>query len=96
MRCATPQSFWVSPSPGGGSLVEVVGLSLGVDGAACTGSEYVVVTQTEFDQATVSPFRLSNDEAASIASAVLLVWAIAWGVRVLVRVLRDSDSPAEE
>lgn len=86
----------MSPSSGGGSLVEVVGLSLGVEGGSCGGSEYVVVTQAEFDQATVSPFRLSPDEAASIASAVLLLWGIAWGIRMVVRVIREADPAPDD
>lgn len=96
MRCATPVTFWAFDTPSGASVVQVDGLAISAEGATCTGSQYVVVTQAEFDNATVSPFRLSNDEASSLASAVLLLWGMAWGIRMVIRVLRESDPAPDE
>lgn len=92
MRCAVPATFWAYAASDGASLVQVDGLVVGAEGAGCTGSQYVVVTQAEFDAATVSPFRLSLDEAGAISAAILGVWAIGWAIRTLVRVLRHVDA----
>jgi hypothetical protein len=91
MRCATPVQFWAFSSASGSTRLSVPGLSVGAEGATCTGSQYIVLSQTEFDQFTVSPFRLSLDEASAISGAILLCWAAGWGVRMIVRVLRDSS-----
>lgn len=96
MRCATPVTFWAAATSGGSPTVQVDALSVGPEGATCTGSQYVVVTQAEFDYATVSPFRLSNDEASSLASAVLLLWGLAFGIRMVIRVLRESDPTPDD
>lgn len=96
MRCGSSVTFWASDTPSGTPLIEVEGIALGSEGVACTGTQYVVMNQAEFDQATVSPFRLSMAEASALSSAVLLVWAVAWGIRTAVRVIRDSDPAPDE
>lgn len=43
------------------------------------------------------PFDLSMEDAALISGAVLLVWTVAWGFRVLIRVLNvDSKTSTSE
>lgn len=96
MRCATSINFWAFDNSAGSSLVEVEGIALGSEGVACTGSQYVVMTQAEFDQATVSPFRLSVADASLLSGAVLLIWALAWGFRMAIRVVREADPASEE
>lgn len=41
---------------------------------------------------------LSIEEGAAISSAILLIWAIGWGFRVLIQVLRhtDGNQPKED
>lgn len=95
MRCASPVTFWAYTTATGSTRVQVEGLTVTEEGATCTGSQYVVVTQTEFDAATVSPFRLDLDQAAAISGAILAVWAAGWAIRTLVRVLRHTDSTQE-
>jgi hypothetical protein len=59
--------------------------------AACTVTLALDIT-TPF-------FALAAEDGAAIAGAVLAVWAVAYGIRVLVRVLRDSDGnnqPSED
>lgn len=92
MRCASPVTFWAYTTATGSTRVQVDGLTVSEEGATCTGSQYVVVTQAEFDAATVSPFRLDPDQAAAIAGAVILVWSVGWSIRTLVRVLRHTDT----
>lgn len=44
-------------------------------------------------QLDVPPFNLSLEEGAVIAGAILAVWVVAWGFRVLIRTLNvDGDS----
>lgn len=50
---------------------------------ACT-----VTVQHEFAFPVLS---LSPEEGASISGAVLLIWAVGWGFRVLIQTLRNTD-----
>lgn len=44
-------------------------------------------------QLDVPPFNLSLEEGAVIAGAILAVWVLGWGFRVLIRTLNvDGDS----
>lgn len=92
MRCASPVTFWGFTTSTGSTRVQVQGLTTGAEGATCTGSQYVVLTQAEFDNATVSPFRLSLDEASGISGGILLLWAVGWGIRTVIRTLKHSDT----
>ncbi len=42
---------------------------------------------------SVPPFDLSTEDAALISAAVIAVWALAWGFRMLVRTVRTTDTP---
>lgn len=66
------------------------GVVPGPDG--CPGDAYVALSPVEFDHYMVSPFKLSMGDAGLISSAVVLLWAVGFGFRVLIRVLRESDS----
>lgn len=50
---------------------------------ACT-----VTVQHEFALPVLS---LSAEEGAAISGAVLLIWAVGWGCRVLIQTLRNTD-----
>ena len=50
---------------------------------ACT-----VTVQHEFALPVLS---LSAEEGAAISGAVLLIWAVGWGFRVLIQTLRNTD-----
>lgn len=43
-------------------------------------------------------FQLTPEQGAAIASAVLAVWAVGWGFRTLIRMVRhsDGDQPTTE
>lgn len=70
-------------------------LSLAPDGAVCGPSDLVAVTSEEVAQFSNSPFNLTVDEGAQVGGAVLLVWAAAFGIRVLARLFLDRSSGAE-
>lgn len=62
---------------------------------ACPLGEYVAVSQLEYDQwmqAGVSPFEVSVAEAGPICGAILMLWALAFGIRWAIRALRNTDS----
>jgi len=54
----------------------------------CTG--YVLLTVSEADLVLSSPFRLTAEQGASIGVAIGAVWALAWGIRVLLRLLQPD------
>lgn len=57
----------------------------------CTGSEFVLLTQSELDLYTASPFRLSVSDGAALSGAILAVWVAAFYWRALIRaVFGDS------
>jgi hypothetical protein len=39
----------------------------------------------------VSPFQLSLVEAGAFVTAILGVWAVGYGFRMVIRAIRDSD-----
>lgn len=66
-----------------------------IDAPSCTSGQYVLLTSSEFEAqvSSLNPLtHLSAADGASIASAVLAVWAIGWAFRVLIRTLSISDS----
>lgn len=54
--------------------------------------DYVLLTQTEFQQISTNPLHLSVEDATLITPAILLCWAAGWGIRQIVLVIRKSDS----
>jgi len=59
----------------------------------CTG--YVLVTPAEYATLMANPFLLSLEDGALIGGAIAAVWASAWCVRQLARMLQ-LDGAAEE
>jgi hypothetical protein len=60
---------------------------------SCTGSQFVLLTQSELDFYTVSPFRLSVADGAAVSGLIIAVWVAAFYWRALVRALfSDADS----
>ena len=55
-------------------------------------------TVTVVHELSLPPLQLSADEGAVIASAILAIWAIGWGFRVLIHTLKhtDGNSTSEE
>lgn len=51
-------------------------------------SDCLVVVRHEF---ALPILNLSMVEAAEISSAILLVWAVGFGIRVLIQTLKNSD-----
>lgn len=48
-------------------------------------------TVTVVHELSLPPLQLTPAEGAQIASAILAVWAVAWGFRTLIRHLKTSD-----
>lgn len=93
MRCGTVSTFYAFTTASGTTRKVVNALDLSAEGATCTGSQYVVMNQAEFDTLTASPFRLTVQEGGAISGAILLAWAAGWGIRQVTRVLTHTDTP---
>lgn len=48
-------------------------------------------TVTVVHELSLPPLQLDAAGGAAIASAVLVIWAIGWGFRVLIQTLRNTD-----
>lgn len=60
----------------------------------CTGSQFVLLTQSELDLYTASPFRLSVADGAAVSGLIIAVWVAAHYWRALTRALfSDGDQP---
>lgn len=90
MRCATPTTIYAFTGTGL-ARGTYAGLTIGAETTSCTANQLIVLTQSQFDQGVVSPFRLTVAEGGAISGAILLLWALAFGVRQIVRMLRESD-----
>lgn len=53
-------------------------------------------TVTVVHELSLPPLQLTAEQGALISSAVLLVWVVGWGVRMLVQLIRSSDSESTE
>lgn len=53
-------------------------------------------TITVQHELSLPPLQLSAAEGASIAGAILAVWAIGWGIRMLIQTLKISDGIQSE
>lgn len=61
--------------------------------ALCSSSSLRLYTQTELDLLTASPFHLSVADGFAISGAIVTLWAIAFGWRVIASSLRHGSSP---
>lgn len=60
----------------------------------CAGSQFVLLTQSELDFYTASPFRLSVADGAAVSGLIIAVWVAAHYWRVMSRALfSDGDQP---
>lgn len=48
-------------------------------------------TVTVVHELSLPPLQLSLEDGGAIAGAVLAVWAVGWGVRVVIQTLRHTD-----
>lgn len=59
----------------------------------------VVLTPAEYGAMSLAPFQLDTQAAGEIALAILVVWAVGWGFRMLIRALHlgssGSSGPSE-
>lgn len=53
-------------------------------------------TVTVVHELSLPPLQLTAAEGALIASAILAVWAVGWGIRVLIQTLKSSDGNQSE
>lgn len=47
-------------------------------------------TVTVVHELSIPPLQLSPAEASQIAAPILVLWAIAWGVRQVIRLIRET------
>jgi len=59
---------------------------------SCTGSQFVLLTQSELDFYTASPFRMSVADGAVLSGLIVGVWVAAFICRALVRSLFNDGS----
>jgi hypothetical protein len=57
---------------------------------SCTGSQFVLLTQSELDLYTASPFRLSVADGAVLSFLIIGVWVTALAFRSMVKVVRSD------
>ena len=72
-------------------VVSGASLSLAPEGATCAPTDLVALTLGEAAAFANSPLNLTVDEGAQIGGAVLLVWAAAWAIRTLVRLMAPDE-----
>lgn len=48
-------------------------------------------TVTVIHELSLPPLQLTTEEGALIASAILAIWGLAWGIRVLIQTLKFTD-----
>lgn len=53
-------------------------------------------TVTVIHELSLPPLQLDAAGGAAIASAILAIWAIGWGFRVLIQVLKNTDGNSTE
>lgn len=53
-------------------------------------------TVTVVHELSLPPLQLDAAGGASIASAILAIWALGWGFRVLIQVLKNTDGNSTE
>ena len=59
---------------------------------SCPTGSHVLLTVAEAGQTPTHPLlALSPAEGAQISGAILLIWGVGWGFRVLVQTLRNTD-----
>jgi hypothetical protein len=91
MRCASVTVIYGFADTSG-VRASYEGLTVGPEGAtSCTVAQYVVLGQSEYENAIASPFRLSLAEAGAISSAILLVWAVGFGIRMFIRAVHTPE-----
>ncbi len=60
-------------------------------GAVCAADDVALFTSIESDAWVNSPFNLTVDQGGQIGASILLVWAAAYGFRMLAKLIRSSD-----
>jgi hypothetical protein len=92
MRCGNVQTIIHCSNPTGTTCTKVQSQVLVLNNnAACTSTEFIAVTNSEWLTASDSPFRLSMSEAGAIGAMIILVWATAWGVKALYRSIGTGE-----
>lgn len=67
-------------------------LTLGVTQATtCDPGQVVLLSPGEYGQLVNSPLNMSPADGAVVAAAVVLCWAVGYGFRMVIRVIRDAD-----
>lgn len=98
MLCATQTAAYVCSNATGTTCTKVAVKLAVIDAtqpATCGVNSYVVLTKAEFDVvSSYSSFTdLSPSDAGQVALAIMLVWAVGWSFRMVIRAINSaSDS----
>jgi len=76
-------------------ITNVSGVDVLAPSAADPCTSLVVLTPAEYSALAQNPFALSPEDGATVAAAVLGVWAIAWSFRALYDVVTDGGEVSE-
>lgn len=52
-------------------------------------------TVTIVHELAIPPFTLTLAEAGALAGAILLIWGVAWGIRMAIQALSVDERPPE-
>lgn len=90
MRCAVPVTYYAFTDSGATNLAQFQGVQVGPDVTACLPGELSLLSYAEIGNITENPFRLDMADAGAISTAILLIWALGFGIRQAIRVVSAS------
>lgn len=88
--CLNTQEVYTSPDANGGGtdvVTIVIVENVNVTPETCG---MVALSGAEYESIVSGPFALTAEQGAQVGGAILLVWAIAWTIRVIARFLLPS------
>ena len=96
MRCAAPVTYYAFTDAAATNLVKFQGVQLGPDVAECLPNELAFLSYAEIGNITENPFRMGLQDAGAISTAILLIWALGFGIRQIIRVISAGDTGLNE
>jgi len=101
MRCATVTNIYGFSTATGTTRETFTGLTVGAalpEGSICPAGQLVVVDPNQW--AAVSSYTsftdLSLAEAGQVAGAIMLVWAVGWAFRMLIKAVNSASEPISQ
>jgi len=89
---ATPTMCGGSPALWTTEFDEEVGVTAWAVGPGCTGESVIIRAPWPLVECESNdPFRLTTEQGAQIAVAIIVVWALAYAIRMFVRTLNIDE-----